>query len=49
MVRFKRLVKSFLEKTVYKGPDVKKSHDFSMDGHNRKLAIIKEVDNKLIK
>ncbi|TMN22307.1 YaaR family protein [Lentibacillus cibarius] len=48
MVKFKRLVKSFLKKTVYNGLDLQKSHDFSMNGKSRKLAIVKEVDDKLI-
>ncbi|RYG72712.1 DUF327 family protein [Lentibacillus lipolyticus] len=48
IVKFKRLVKSFLEKTVYHGFDLQKSRDFSMNGNSRQLAIVKQVDDKLI-
>lgn len=48
LVKFKRMVKGFLQETVYNGLDLQKSHSFSMDGNNSKLAIVKEVDEKLI-
>ncbi|WP_164670601.1 YaaR family protein [Virgibacillus doumboii] len=48
LVKFKRMVKGFLQETVYNGLDLQKSHSFSMDGNNRKLAIVKQVDEKLI-
>lgn len=49
LLKFKRLVKEFLKKTVYNGLDVKKSHHFSFDGQGQKLAIVEEVDEKLMK
>lgn len=48
LVKFKRMVKGFLEETVHNGLDLQKSHSFSMTGNNRNLAIVKEVDEKLI-
>ncbi|MGY0694504.1 YaaR family protein [Virgibacillus sp. FSP13] len=48
LVKFKRMVKGFLRETVSSGLDLQKSHSFNLDGQNRKLAIIKTVDEKLI-
>ncbi|WP_099158918.1 YaaR family protein [Virgibacillus ndiopensis] len=48
LVKFKRMVKGFLKETVYNGLDLQKSYGFSLDGQNRKLAIVKEVDEKLV-
>lgn len=48
LVKFKRMVKGFLQETVSNGLDLKKSHQFNFDGQNRELAIIKEVDEQLI-
>lgn len=48
LVKFKRLVKGFLEVTVYNGLDLKKSQNFSLEGQNHQLAIVKAVDEKLI-
>ncbi|WP_163969233.1 YaaR family protein [Oceanobacillus halotolerans] len=48
LVKFKRMVKGFLKETVSNGLDLHQSHSFGMTGQNRKLTIVKEVDNKLI-
>jgi|SRR5690625_3326 len=48
LVKFKRLVKGFLKETVYNGLHLQSSHSFNLNGDNRKLAIVKEVDEKLI-
>src|SRR5690625_2105223 len=48
LVKFKRLVKGFLEETVYHGLHLQKSHQFSPEGRSQKLAIVKEIDEKLI-
>ena len=48
LVAFKRLVKEFLQKTVYNGLELKTSHHFSFDGHSQKLAIVEEIDKKLV-
>lgn len=48
LVIFKRLIKDFLEETVYNGLQLQTSHSFSFTGESRKLSIVKEVDEKLI-
>lgn len=48
LATFKRLVKSFLKEAVTNGLDLEKSHHFSYTGSSRQLAIIKEVDQKLL-
>src|SRR5699024_3107267 len=48
LVKFKRMVKSFLEETVSHGLTLKKSRQFSVDGQNRELTIINEIDDKLM-
>jgi len=48
LVQFKRLIKSFLEKTVYDGLQLKNSHIFSLEGDSRKLSVVKEIDEKLV-
>lgn len=48
LVKFKRLVKEFLEKTVYNGLDLKESHHFTFEGQPQKLAIVEEIDEKLV-
>lgn len=47
LVKFKRMVKSFLDKAVAKGYKLEKSHSFGPHG-SRQLSLIKEVDEKLI-
>ncbi|MGJ9460250.1 YaaR family protein [Oceanobacillus sp. CF4.6] len=47
LAKFKRMVKGFLQETVNNGYSMQKSHSFGLNG-NRKLAIIKQVDEKLI-
>lgn len=48
LAKFKRMVKDFLQKTVYNGLDLQKSHSFSLEGQSHKLVIVKEIDEKLI-
>lgn len=48
LVKFKRLVKGFLQETVYNGLDLKQSHSFGLESRNQKLSIVKEIDEKLI-
>lgn len=49
LVKFKRMIKSFLKETVSHGLTLNKSNQFSFDGQHRELTIINEVDNKLMK
>lgn len=48
LAKFKRLVKNFLAETVYDGLDLDKSQNFSPEGHSQQLALVKEVDERLI-
>ncbi|HLS08966.1 YaaR family protein [Lentibacillus sp.] len=48
LAKFKRMVKRFLQETVYDGLALQTSHHFSMEGRNQKLAIVKEVDERLV-
>lgn len=48
LVKFRRLVQGFLEKTVYDGLGLHESHQFTPEGQGQKLMIVKEIDKKLI-
>lgn len=48
LVRFKRLIKKFLEETVSNGFDVKQSISFNYTGSSRNLTVVKQIDEKLI-
>ncbi|API92295.1 MULTISPECIES: YaaR family protein [Virgibacillus] len=48
LAKFKRLVKGFLRETVGSGLRLQKSQSFSMNGNNRQLAIVKQIDEKLM-
>lgn len=48
LVKFKRLIKGFLEETVYNGLSLKNTQNFSLDGHSHELSVVDEIDEKLI-
>lgn len=48
LAKFKHLVKGFLEETVYNGLDLNKSHHFRFNGESQELALVKEIDEKII-
>ncbi|GGN57950.1 MULTISPECIES: YaaR family protein [Oceanobacillus] len=48
LVKFKRMIKGFLQETVSTGYKLQHGHSFSFDGSSRKLTIIKELDDKLL-
>lgn len=48
LVAFKRLVKIFLEKTVYKGYQLDISQNFSLQGNSQQLALVKEIDQHIV-
>ncbi|UOQ49542.1 YaaR family protein [Gracilibacillus caseinilyticus] len=45
---YKRMVKRFVKEAVDHGIALKQSHSFLLDGDNRKLTIVEEVDQKLV-
>jgi uncharacterized protein len=48
LVKFKRLIKRFLEEAVANGLDVQKSLSFSYTGSSRNLTLVKQIDEKLM-
>ncbi|WP_047980698.1 YaaR family protein [Ornithinibacillus contaminans] len=48
LVKFKRLIKRFLEEAVSNGLDLQKSHSFSFTGSSRNLTLVKQIDEKLL-
>jgi len=48
LVKFKRLIKRFLEEAVSSGMDLQKSLSFSYTGSSRNLTLVKQIDEKLI-
>lgn len=48
LVKFKRLIKRFLEKTTNEGLGLKKFHHFDLSGQSQQLAIVEKIDEKLV-
>lgn len=48
LATYKRMVKRFVKEAVDYGMSLKQSHSFVLDGDNRKLTIVEEVDEKLM-
>lgn len=48
LAKFKRMIKDFLQETVYNGLKLNESHHFNPDGYSQKLSIVKEIDEKLV-
>ncbi|WP_138420021.1 YaaR family protein [Aquibacillus sediminis] len=48
LARYKRMVKGFIEESVQYGMDLKHSRSWTMEGNNRKLTTVEEVDKKLM-
>ncbi|WP_217588380.1 YaaR family protein [Lentibacillus saliphilus] len=48
LAKFKVMVREFLKKTVDNGLELKQDHSFNLNGNSQKLAIVKEIDEKLI-
>ncbi|KAB8126538.1 YaaR family protein [Gracilibacillus oryzae] len=48
LAAYKRMVKRFLKETVDFGLGIKQTHSFVLDGDNRKLSIVQEIDEKLV-
>lgn len=48
LARFKRLIKQFLQETVYEGMSVKELHNFNMTHLNHRLLTVEKIDEKLI-
>ncbi|MUV38001.1 uncharacterized protein JNUCC1_01809 [Lentibacillus sp. JNUCC-1] len=48
LAKFKLMVKQFLKKTVGNALELKHDHSFNMQGNSQKLAIVRQVDEKLM-
>lgn len=48
LAKYKRLVKDFVKEAVDYGLDLSHSHSFSFNGNNRKLTLVKQIDEKLV-
>src|SRR5690625_7081956 len=48
LATFKRMIKQFLEKTVYSGFELSESHHFSPSSSSHTLMTVKKIDEKLI-
>lgn len=48
LVKFKRMIKGFLQKTVSSNYQLKHGHSIGFDGSSRKLTILKELDESLV-
>ncbi|SDK59724.1 YaaR family protein [Sediminibacillus albus] len=48
LAKYKRMVKNFVQEAVQYGMELKHSHSWNMDGNNRKLTTVEEIDQKLV-
>lgn len=48
LAKFKRLIKQFLEETVYNGYRLNESRNFNMNSYSHKLTTVKKIDEKLV-
>jgi uncharacterized protein len=48
LVKFKRLIKRFVQEAVTNGMDLQKSLSFSYTGSSRSLTLVKQIDEKLL-
>lgn len=48
LAKFKRMIKDFLDKTVYNGLSLKESRSFHGNSFNHKLITVEEIDEKLV-
>lgn len=48
LIKFKRFIREFLEKTVHQGLHVKKDYYMSVHGQGQTFSIVEEIDQKLL-
>ncbi|SDC56214.1 hypothetical protein SAMN05421734_11158 [Pelagirhabdus alkalitolerans] len=48
LAKYKRLVKDFVKEAVGFGLDLSHTHSFNFNGNNRKLTIVKQIDEQLV-
>ena len=48
LAKFKRMIKEFLQETVYKGLKLKHDRNFTSNHYSQKLTTVEEIDEKLV-
>lgn len=48
LAKFKRMIKQFLQETVYSGLELNESRSFNADSFSHKLTTVNEIDEKLV-
>lgn len=48
LAKFKRMIKQFLEETVYNGYRLNESRNFNMNSYSHKLTTVKKIDETLV-
>lgn len=48
LAKFKRMIKQFLEETVYNGYRLNESRNFNLNSYSHKLTTVKKIDEKLV-
>lgn len=48
LVKFKRMIKEFLQETVYKGLKLNHEQSFTANHYSQKLTTVEEIDEKLM-
>lgn len=48
LAKFKRMIRDFIQETVYNGLELSESRNFNMSSYSHKLVTIKEIDEKLV-
>ncbi|GEL78279.1 YaaR family protein [Tenuibacillus multivorans] len=48
LARYKKMVQQFIEEAVQYGLELEQSRSWSMNGDNRKLMLVKQIDEKLV-
>ena len=48
LAKFKRMIKEFLQETVYKGLKLKHNQNFTANHYSQKLTTVEEIDEKLV-
>lgn len=48
LAKYKRLIKDFVKEAVGFGLDLSHTHSFNFNGSNRRLTIVKQIDEQLV-
>ncbi len=48
LAKYKRMVRDFMEETVQQGLNLKQSRSWDLEGGNRQLMLVEQIDDKLV-